>query len=222
MFTHRYALQFQRGLTKFSFWILFRFGNDCEFGLCRGRQIRHVWVPRSEARRTCRRRRSAASGPPGRASERCVSVSKLAEKPHWNEDHCTAVELLLTGRNIPAEEARSLGFVNAVVADDQVEAAALAMAKEMASHSPDSIRVLMQAIRVSHETGSVNRAFAANMDAAEWRAVWEGENLQEGWVWMSSDESTRKQRSLKLCAMWDRPATQTSCFCRTASATVAT
>lgn len=54
-----------------------------------------------------------------------------------------AAELLLTGRNIPAQEALQLGLVNAVVPDDQVEAKALEFAKAIAANSPDSIIVLM-------------------------------------------------------------------------------
>lgn len=54
-----------------------------------------------------------------------------------------AAELLLTGRNIPAQEALQLGLVNAVVPDDQVEAKALSLAKDIAANSPDSIIVLM-------------------------------------------------------------------------------
>lgn len=54
-----------------------------------------------------------------------------------------AAELLLTGRNIPAQEALQLGLVNAVVPDDQVEAKALDFAKAIAANSPDSIIVLM-------------------------------------------------------------------------------
>jgi enoyl-CoA hydratase/carnithine racemase len=55
----------------------------------------------------------------------------------------TATELLLTGRNIPAQEALQLGLVNAVVPDDQVEAKALDFARAIAANSPDSIIVLM-------------------------------------------------------------------------------
>lgn len=50
---------------------------------------------------------------------------------------------MLTGRNIPAQEALQLGLVNAVVPDDQVEGKALEMAKAIAANSPDSIIVLM-------------------------------------------------------------------------------
>lgn len=93
---------------------------------------------------------------------------------------CTAVELVLTGRNIPAKEAQSLGFINDIVVDDEVEARALQVAREIASHSPDSVKVLLQAVRMSNETGSLGQAFAANKQSAEWDALWGGENLAEG------------------------------------------
>ena len=111
-----------------------------------------------------------------------------------------AAELLLTGRNIPAQEALQLGLVNAVVADDQVEAKALEFAKAISANSPDSIIVLMHGgfplyagseaperlrysvagIRLTHEMGSVQRAFALNEASTEFRQLWEGENLQIG------------------------------------------
>ena len=91
-----------------------------------------------------------------------------------------ATELLLTGRPIPAAEALNLGLITRVVPDRQVDAEAVKLAKEIASNSPDSIRVLMHGIRLSGEVASVDRAFALNMNSAEWDAMWSGENLKEG------------------------------------------
>jgi enoyl-CoA hydratase/carnithine racemase len=50
-----------------------------------------------------------------------------------------ACELALTGRNISPQEAQSLGMINYVVPDAQVDAKALEIAKTIASNSPDSV-----------------------------------------------------------------------------------
>jgi enoyl-CoA hydratase/carnithine racemase len=52
-----------------------------------------------------------------------------------------AAELLMTGRDIPSQEAKELGLVNMVVPDDEVEARALQMAKETAANAPDSVQL---------------------------------------------------------------------------------
>lgn len=54
------------------------------------------------------------------------------------------MELCLTGREISAKEAQSLGFVTKVVPDDEVDKEAVRLATSIASNSPDSIRVLVQ------------------------------------------------------------------------------
>jgi len=94
--------------------------------------------------------------------------------------HMRATELLLTGRPISAHEALQLGLVTRVVPDAQVDTEAVKLAQEIASNSPASIRVLMHGIRLSGEVASVDRAFALNMNSAEWDAMWSGENLKEG------------------------------------------
>jgi enoyl-CoA hydratase/carnithine racemase len=48
-------------------------------------------------------------------------------------------ELFLTGRNLGAEHAERIGLVNAVVADDELETAALALAAEIAANAPLSL-----------------------------------------------------------------------------------
>ncbi len=48
-------------------------------------------------------------------------------------------ELFLTGRNLVAERAERIGLVNEVVADDELEAAALALAAEIAANAPLSM-----------------------------------------------------------------------------------
>ena len=48
-------------------------------------------------------------------------------------------ELFLTGRNLSAERAGEIGLVNEVVPDDEVEAAALGLAEEIAANAPLSM-----------------------------------------------------------------------------------
>ena len=58
-----------------------------------------------------------------------------------------ATEMILTGRAINADEALRLGLVNRVVADDELMAAALDMARAIACKSTDAIRFIKQAIQ---------------------------------------------------------------------------
>jgi enoyl-CoA hydratase/carnithine racemase len=55
-------------------------------------------------------------------------------------------ELFLTGRTIGAERALAIGLVGEVVADEEVEAAALALAAEVAANAPLSMRGNKRAI----------------------------------------------------------------------------
>ncbi len=52
-----------------------------------------------------------------------------------------AMEIILTGRRVPAEEARQLGFVNRVVATGMALEGARALAEELLECSPNSIRL---------------------------------------------------------------------------------
>lgn len=51
-----------------------------------------------------------------------------------------AVEMMLTGRHVSAEEGKALGFVNQVVAKDQLMQIAMEKAQEIASVSPSSVK----------------------------------------------------------------------------------
>jgi cyclohexa-1,5-dienecarbonyl-CoA hydratase len=68
-----------------------------------------------------------------------------------------AAALLFTGDAIPATRARELGFVHAVVADDAVDAEALALAKRIARHSAVALRETKRALG---ETAAMPRAEA--------------------------------------------------------------
>jgi enoyl-CoA hydratase len=56
-----------------------------------------------------------------------------------------ALELMMTGRRIKAEEAERIGLVNRVVPADQLERAALELAHELARKSPTAMRLGLKA-----------------------------------------------------------------------------
>jgi enoyl-CoA hydratase/carnithine racemase len=63
-----------------------------------------------------------------------------------------AMELVLTGRRFGAEEARELGLVNKVVADDAWLDEAMALAGTVAEQPPIASRLAKQAVLVAEET----------------------------------------------------------------------
>jgi enoyl-CoA hydratase len=67
-----------------------------------------------------------------------------------------AMELILTGRNLPARAAYEGGLVSQLVAREEVLPAALALASEVASMPPLAVRAAKEA---------VNRAYELSLDA---------------------------------------------------------
>ena len=57
-----------------------------------------------------------------------------------------ALDMLLTGRSVPAEEAQVLGLVHQVVPKKELLEAAERVAQELASHSPDAVAAAKSAI----------------------------------------------------------------------------
>jgi enoyl-CoA hydratase len=62
-----------------------------------------------------------------------------------------AMELILTGRNLPAKEAYERGLVSQVVAREEVLPAALALASEVASMPPLAVRAAKEAVSRAYE-----------------------------------------------------------------------
>lgn len=62
-----------------------------------------------------------------------------------------AKEILMTGDMIPAEEARRLGLVNRVVPRDELEAATMALARQLASRSPLALAAAKRAVNIGGE-----------------------------------------------------------------------
>ncbi len=77
-----------------------------------------------------------------------------------------ALELLLYGNLIKADEARDLGLVNRIAPKDELEAQALAWAKELAAKSPIAVRIAKTAFYAAEDLAYdkqfalMNEAFA--------------------------------------------------------------
>lgn len=90
------------------------------------------------------------------------------------------MELALTGRNVGADTLHAWGLVSQVVADDEdVVAAALRLAGEICSNSPDAVIVGRLGIRMAWETGNVEEAVTALAEQWYPRLV-NGANFAEG------------------------------------------
>lgn len=66
-----------------------------------------------------------------------------------------AVEIMLTGRHMSAEEGLSLGFVNSVHAPDQLMDAAMDKAREICSVSPSSVRATKRVLNNMDELSNL-------------------------------------------------------------------
>ena len=62
-----------------------------------------------------------------------------------------AMELILTGRNLPAREAYERGLVSQIVAREETLPAALSLAAEIASMPPLAVRAAKEAVNRAHE-----------------------------------------------------------------------
>ncbi|CAK7225743.1 hypothetical protein SCUCBS95973_005966 [Sporothrix curviconia] len=90
-----------------------------------------------------------------------------------------SAEMVLTGRVFSADEMERWGAVNKVVADDQVVAEAVAMAKLVAANSPDAVVVSREGMRMGWDglspemaTDLLERGMYGIMDGAD--------NMKEG------------------------------------------
>lgn len=92
-----------------------------------------------------------------------------------------AMEMALTGRTVPAEEAREWGLVNKVVGDGEGEVvqAAVDYAKMIAENSPDAVIVSREGIKMGWEGIGAEDATRVANDAWYPRLA-SGENIKEG------------------------------------------
>jgi enoyl-CoA hydratase/carnithine racemase len=78
-----------------------------------------------------------------------------------------ARELFYSGRRIPGDEAHAIGLADRLVAQDQVRAAAVAMATEIARSAPLSIQATRDMLNVEHvaafRAATEREAFAQNI-----------------------------------------------------------
>ena len=89
----------------------------------------------------------------------------------------TALDLLLTGRRVPGEEALSLGLCDRLVEDNEVRVAAHAFAVELARSAP----LAVQSIRATLRAGLVERVETAlEREASEQDRLRETEDFREG------------------------------------------
>jgi len=89
----------------------------------------------------------------------------------------TALDLLLTGRRVPGEEALSLGLCDRLVDDGEVRAGAHALAGELALGAPLAVR----SIRATLRTGLVERVEGAlEREAAEQDRLRATDDFREG------------------------------------------
>ena len=89
----------------------------------------------------------------------------------------TALELLLTGRRVPGEEALSLGLCDRLTGDDQIREEARALAAELALSAPLAVR----SIRATRRAGLLERLEAAlEREAGEQDRLRATEDFREG------------------------------------------
>ena len=91
--------------------------------------------------------------------------------------YTVAADLLLTGRHITADEARSIGLIGHVVPDGQALAKALEIAEAIAANGPVAVRAILRVIRET-EGMPENEAFA--LEASVGMTVFASEDAREG------------------------------------------
>jgi crotonobetainyl-CoA hydratase len=95
--------------------------------------------------------------------------------------HAIAMEMLLTGRRMPAAEAGQRGLVNAVVPSDRLLDAARALARSVRTAAPLAVRAVKQVVRGTAAM-SVQEGFAARRAGAfpAYAAVLASQDAREG------------------------------------------
>jgi enoyl-CoA hydratase/carnithine racemase len=88
-------------------------------------------------------------------------------------------ELFLTGDNLSAERAERIGLVNRVVADEELESAAVELAASVASNAPLSMKGNKRAIDLLHSTPELSDAQERGLVALR-ESCFTSEDLREG------------------------------------------
>jgi enoyl-CoA hydratase/carnithine racemase len=92
--------------------------------------------------------------------------------------HHRAMDLLLTGRRMPAEEALQWGLVKEIVPQEKLLDRAISYAEEIASMCPDSVIISRLAAREVWETGVTRATQRGEEMFAE--ALMKSKNAEEG------------------------------------------
>ena len=88
-----------------------------------------------------------------------------------------ALEMMLTGAPVTAEEACRIGLVNRVVEPDELRAEALGLATAIAAQAPEAVRRILDV--VDHGLG-VSMADATALEATAFGLVWATDDAREG------------------------------------------
>ncbi|WP_103729944.1 enoyl-CoA hydratase-related protein [Novosphingobium sp. HII-3] len=91
-----------------------------------------------------------------------------------------AMGIILTARRVPAEEGRTLGFVNEVVPHDELLAAARRWAGEIVECSPMSIRASKQAVMKGLDEPDVKTAQKSQFGYPALQALFRSADIREG------------------------------------------
>ena len=110
----------------------------------------------------------------------------------------SAKELLLTGGDVDAARALSMGLVNRVVPADELQAAAESVAHEIAANDADAVRLTREAINRGYETAGLRRALAQALEydiriettetpeLAAFRKIMEADGLKAALTWRAA------------------------------------
>ena len=89
-----------------------------------------------------------------------------------------AMELILTGRKLGADEASALGLINSISASGDVMGAARALAQTIAGNSPTSIRASKRVLNAVDDLGKWDKALA--LSQAEIAQLIQSKDAREG------------------------------------------
>jgi enoyl-CoA hydratase/carnithine racemase len=111
-----------------------------------------------------------------------------------------ALEIILSGRDVPADEALDIGWLDAVVPADQLGDHAQAMARRIAAMPPQSIAAVKEVVDIS--LGSIYRALVAETDAFR-RLIAEGGHVQPMQRFLAAGGQTREGEVARMPALLD-------------------
>jgi enoyl-CoA hydratase len=91
--------------------------------------------------------------------------------------YTVAADLLLTGRHVPAPEAKEIGLIGHVVPDGEALTKALEIAESIAANGPLAVQAILRTIR---ESEGMHENDAFRLDAKLGMAVFQSEDAKEG------------------------------------------